>query len=330
MPFGPCENSLLLRGLLGCSYRHIWNAIVYHSPIAVCVVDIQGQWLFPHPKICEWLGYTENELMTRTFQDVTHPDDLEEDLRNARRLLNKEIEYYQMEKRYIHKNGSEVWVNLTGTAVPSVDGNIVGFVAQIENISDRKKYQRQLEQLTLTDYLTGLGNQRHFKNELKRHWRILQRPEQPEIPFGLIMIDVDSFKAVNDIYGHSAGDEVLKDVSNRIMGATRVEDLKFREHGDEFAVIMPCTSDIEPAIARLESHLCSSVEYEGVLIHYICSVGGAVCDRSVTSLKELYKSADLKMYEKKRDRKRQEGSQTNKRDRLARAGMMAGKRVVAR
>jgi diguanylate cyclase (GGDEF)-like protein len=161
-----------------------------------------------------------------------------------------------------------------------------------------------LRELTLTDPLTGLGNHRQLEDELSRHWKMMQRPERAEIPFGLIMIDIDSFKAVNDTYGHHIGNCVLKDVAKRIVGATRAEDRRFRQHGDEFAVITPCTSDIEPAIARLESDLRSSVECEGNLIHYTCSVGGAVCDRSSNSLKDLYRAADAKMYKKKRSGKR--------------------------
>lgn len=110
-----------------------------HAAIGMALVSIKGEWLKVNKELCNIVGYTEQELLSLTFQQITHPDDMENDLIFLQQTLRGEREYYRMEKRYFHKNGAIVWINLNVTLVKDSQSQPVYFVSQIENITERKK-----------------------------------------------------------------------------------------------------------------------------------------------------------------------------------------------
>jgi PAS domain S-box-containing protein len=118
------------------------------AAIGMALVSIEGKWLRVNRSICEITGYREAELLERTFQDITHPDDLEEDLENVRKMLAGEITTYQMEKRYYHKSGSIVWIQLSVSLVRTKSGEPLFFIAQIQDITRQKKSEEQLANAT--------------------------------------------------------------------------------------------------------------------------------------------------------------------------------------
>jgi PAS domain S-box-containing protein len=110
-----------------------------HSAIGVCLVLPDGKFLRVNRAVCHMIGYSETELLSKGFQDITHPDDLEEDLENVKRILEGKVDTYRMEKRYFHKNGSLIWIHLTVSLVRDGHNNPLFFVSQIEDITERKK-----------------------------------------------------------------------------------------------------------------------------------------------------------------------------------------------
>lgn len=115
-----------------------------HSAIGMALVSPEGKWLKVNRRVCDILGYTEDELMTKTFQDITYPDDLNTDLDFVRRMLVREIDTYQMEKRYFHKEGHIVWAFLAVSLVWKKNGAPLHFISQIKDITDRKKAEEVL------------------------------------------------------------------------------------------------------------------------------------------------------------------------------------------
>jgi PAS domain S-box-containing protein len=105
---------------------------------------LDGSWLRVNQRLCDIVGYTREELLQKTFQDVTHPDDLEADLEQGRRLVAGEIPTYSMEKRYIRKDGSVVWISLTVSLVREPSGDPGYFIAVIEDITERKRTEEAL------------------------------------------------------------------------------------------------------------------------------------------------------------------------------------------
>ena len=114
-----------------------------NASIGMGLVSTNGRWIRVNKSLCNLLGYSELELMSLTFQEITYPDDLDADLENVKKLLNKEIESYQMEKRYITKSGEIVWILLSGSLVWE-NQEPKHFIAQIQNINARKILEKQL------------------------------------------------------------------------------------------------------------------------------------------------------------------------------------------
>ncbi|MGJ0393939.1 MAG: PAS domain S-box protein [Methylocystis sp.] len=114
------------------------EATFENAAVGIAEVGLDGRWLRVNERLCDIIGYRRDELMGMTFGDITHPDDLEADWANARRLLAGEAKNYSMEKRYIRKGGKEVWVNLAASLARNAAGEPVNFVSVIEDITARK------------------------------------------------------------------------------------------------------------------------------------------------------------------------------------------------
>lgn len=115
------------------------------AAVGIAHVGLDGTWLRVNDKLCEILGRTREDLLETRFQDITHPEDLEADLQLARRVLGKEINEYCLEKRYLSADGSIVWAHLTVSMIWNDDGTPKHFVSVLEDISQRKLAQEQLE-----------------------------------------------------------------------------------------------------------------------------------------------------------------------------------------
>ncbi|MGY4538635.1 PAS domain S-box-containing protein [Mucilaginibacter sp. UYNi724] len=121
------------------------NAFDY-SPIGVVLVSTEGNFLKVNKSICDMLGYSAKELMTKTFQEITHTEDLEADLTLLQRTLDKEINSYQMEKRYIRKDGATIWILLNVAIVRDKAEEPLYFVSQIKDITERRQAEERLRE----------------------------------------------------------------------------------------------------------------------------------------------------------------------------------------
>ncbi|BDI20307.1 hypothetical protein ANSO36C_61090 [Nostoc cf. commune SO-36] len=118
-----------------------FRAMFNQAAVGIALVGLDGQFLQINSALCETTGYSHEELIEMNFQEITHPDDLEVDWENARRVLAREISGYSLEKRYIRKDGSIVWVNLTSSAVWDANGQPKYALGIIEDISERKRVE---------------------------------------------------------------------------------------------------------------------------------------------------------------------------------------------
>ena len=115
------------------------------AAVGIAHVSPDGQWLRVNQKLCQIVGYTKQELLEKTFQDITHPEDLNSDLKYVRQALAGKIKTYSLEKRYIRQDKSHVWINLTVSLVRKSDGKPDYFISVIEDISDRKELESSLK-----------------------------------------------------------------------------------------------------------------------------------------------------------------------------------------
>jgi len=120
-----------------------------HAAIGMALVGLDGSWIRVNASLCRIVGYTSEELLQLDFQTITHPDDLDSDLALLRRLMDGEIESYDLEKRYLHKNGEVVWILLSASLVRSALGQPRFFVSQMQDITRRKRAEEEVESFHL-------------------------------------------------------------------------------------------------------------------------------------------------------------------------------------
>jgi PAS domain S-box-containing protein len=138
-----------------------FKATFENAAVGIAHVSPDGRWLEVNQRLCDIVGYSREELMTQTFGDITHPDDLEADWKQARLLLAGKIENYSTDKRYYRKDGSIVWINLTRSLMRKADGSPDYFISFVEDIDARKRAEGKLrereERLLLASRAAGLG-----------------------------------------------------------------------------------------------------------------------------------------------------------------------------
>ncbi|MEG4392768.1 PAS domain S-box protein [Microcoleus sp. BROC3] len=122
-------------------FRHAFE----DASIGMALVSLDGHWIKVNPALCQIIGYSSEELLALTFQEISHPDDLEVDLSYLAQLLAGTISTYQLEKRYFHKQGHIIWILLNVSLVQNEEGNPLHFIYQIQEITDRKEAQKTLE-----------------------------------------------------------------------------------------------------------------------------------------------------------------------------------------
>ncbi len=217
------------------SEAELFSSAFTFASIGMALVSTNGSWLKVNSALCKILGYTEAELMSKTFQDITHPDDLDEDLDRVQQMLDGYIDTYQMEKRYFHKDGHIIHVLLSVSLVHNEDGTPKFFISQLQDITRRKQLEEELTLFAKEDFLTKIANRRHFIDNATREMVRGKRFNEPQ---ALLMIDIDYFKQVNDTYGHDVGDEALKAMADCCKEGLRAVDVLGRLGGEEFGVLL--------------------------------------------------------------------------------------------
>jgi diguanylate cyclase (GGDEF)-like protein/PAS domain S-box-containing protein len=284
--------------LLGRSSDHFEQAFE-RAPIGMGLLDQEGRWVLVNRALCEITGYTAAELIGGRFQDLTHPEDVDNDLDRRAQLLAGEIPAYQVEKRYFNASGEAMSTMLSISLVRDHEGAPLHFIAQLQDISERKELEQHLRHLADHDPLTGLRNRRLFEHDLKL--QVARSKRYGEVA-ALMVIDLDAFKQVNDRHGHQVGDDTLRAVATALTRRLRETDLVARLGGDEFAVLLP---HIDEPGARLVAEslerviAACGVEVGEHVLHPSGSVGVALIDQRVGGDLEVMAAADTAMYKAK-------------------------------
>lgn len=181
------------------------------------------------------LGFANDEFEGRSIGEF-YIGGLEE-AKYIRRVtrLDRPLQNYETELK--HKNGTALPVSVSVSLIPSQGGEDNSMLAICKDITEQKRLEAELKEMTIRDGLTGLYNLRHFYDRIEGE---IERAKRQEHPLSLLLLDIDSFKSYNDAHGHLEGDRVLREVANVITECTREHvDLGFRYGGDEFTVILP-------------------------------------------------------------------------------------------
>ncbi len=269
------------------------------APIGIALVSTDGHWMKVNDALCAMFGYSQQDLLATTFQDLTHPDDLDADLDLVSSVLNGELEDYTLEKRYFHRDGHIVWGLLSVSLVRDSAGAPLYFVSQIQDISERKADEQRLIHQALHDPLTGLPNRALLMERLDHAVKRARRGDHPS----LLFIDLDGFKSINDAFGHEVGDQVLITVARRLQATARSSDTPARLAGDEFVVLL---EDIKhPDIVNsIVTRLLDEIRKPILINEHDVSVSASIGIRAIRnddrSPDDILRDADIAMYRVKR------------------------------
>jgi diguanylate cyclase (GGDEF)-like protein/PAS domain S-box-containing protein len=275
----------------------IFRATFEHAAVGIAHVAPDGRYMRANAEFCRMLGYTEGELTQLTFRDVTHPDDVDQDVQCLKAMQSGEIDSCRVEKRWIRKNGAIAWVNVSVGTVRNDDGSVERFVVVAEDVSSAHDLSQQLTYQARHDPLTGLINRHEFEHRLDEFLReVVANEEQGAFCY----LDLDQFKLVNDTAGHVAGDELLRQLAPRLRETMRAADTLARLGGDEFGVLL-VGCDRAHAIAVAEK-LRKVVEeftfvWEGHSFKPGVSIGVVPLDSdALTSVTDVLQAADTTCY----------------------------------
>jgi diguanylate cyclase (GGDEF)-like protein/PAS domain S-box-containing protein len=268
------------------------------APIGMALVDMSGRMLLVNEALCRITGYTDAQIRVRAFRDLSDPHDADIDASENRDLLEGRVPAYHIEKRYQHAWGHSVWVLLSVSLVRDDAGSPLHLIAQVQDISARKRREARLEHLVDHDFLTMLYNGRRFEQALMQEIKCSAR--YGDGGGAVLLLDVDHFKAVNDRFGHKTGDDLLKAVAATLRSRMRETDVLARLGGDEFGIILPRVNGAKAEkvadgiVKALRRQTAMSAEHQ---IPVTASVGVVLFD-GLTNI-EIMSAADLAMYEAK-------------------------------
>jgi diguanylate cyclase (GGDEF)-like protein/PAS domain S-box-containing protein len=269
------------------------------APIGTYLADTGGRLIDVNPAGARLLGGTRDTLVGASIDELTHPEDRDVSRAQFLRLVSGEFDAYRLEKRYVRADGHVIWAQLDVTALRGdTDADLV-VLAQVQDISERRRHDAQLIELAVRDELTGLLNRRGLQRELERH---VAEGRRYGATGALLVIDLDNFKDINDTLGHQAGDDLLIEAGARMAQRLRGTDVLARLGGDEFAAILPhATVQQALDVARtLAGAVCVEAPLGADVAPAVTlSVGVAAFDAEAGA-DEMLARADRAMYDAKR------------------------------
>ncbi len=248
------------------------------------------------------LGYADGEVAPtpEAWFELVHAEDVD--------LLKAQIEAYvegntphfENEHRIRARDGDYRWVQAQGLAVRDAAGRAVRLAGSQRDVTDKKKVEEQLIHAALHDDLTGLPNRALFMDRLESAIGRVQR--RSEHAFGVIFLDLDRFKVINDSLGHEAGDQLLRAIARRLESCLRIGDTVARLGGDEFAVLVEDLEDpaeADQVAERIHEELQAPFHIEGHEFFTSASLGIALSAEGYERPEEVLRDADTAMYRAK-------------------------------
>ena len=284
-----------------------WKFAVDGSGIGLWDWNLQNDKLFFSTQWKKMLGFEEHEIAGSLdeWEKRVHPDDIKRVYEDVKHYLSGETEFYINEHRMLCKDDSYKWILARGVVVErSEQGEPIRMLGTHSDITDRIRYQDELDHSAKHDSLTNLPNRFLFNELIQNHMHHCERNKKM---LGVFYIDLDGFKEINDTHGHQAGDFVLITVSQRMQDVLRREDIIARLGGDEFVIViseLTKTYEVIPLLERLLNDIEQSIFYnsnDGLAeLHVSASIGVTFYPQKDTlEVDALLSQADKAMYDAK-------------------------------
>jgi diguanylate cyclase (GGDEF)-like protein/PAS domain S-box-containing protein len=276
-----------------------FQALVLHSSDLISLIDADLAITYQTPSITRLLGYAEDELIGTQLADLTHPEDRLSLIAARAEVLAGAHDSTTSHLRLRHKDGSYRHVQSIHTNLLD-DPDVRAVVVTTRDVTAQKQLEAQLQHNAFHDTLTGLANRALFADRLDH---ALARTDRLAAPVAVLFVDLDDFKAVNDGSGHTAGDELLIAVAERLRQTLRPSDTIARLGGDEFAVLIEDAAEpgrpaaaAERLLAALADPFDAVGDGAGTQVRITASVGIATGAAGQHDAAELLRHADVAMY----------------------------------
>lgn len=275
-----------------------YRLLADYSTDMISRVDVRGTILYTSPAVTSLLGFDVSDLAGRSIFDFMNPVDREVVRLATLTLARRGTLTFSF--RVVRRDGTEAWFEATCRGIKSaVTGKLTEIVAVSRDISERKRFEENIEFQAYHDDLTGLPNRTLFRDRLTVALAYARRALRP---LALLFIDLDNFKDVNDTLGHAVGDDLLKALALRLSSVIRAEDTIARVGGDEFTVLAANLSSSVDASLVAQKILDSVSQPVVVREHEIsvtASIGVAIYPDDGELVETLLTSADDAMYQAK-------------------------------
>ena len=280
-----------------------YRTLFEESRDAIAITDRDGTFQDINKAMLDLFGYRKEEMLRMKFRDLYEAP---ADLAKFQQEIRKKGSLRDHEAKLLKKGSKVMHCLLIATQKRSEDGTITGFQGIVRDITAQKAMEEALKEsekrymeLSITDDLTGLFNQRHFYNQLRAEIDRIQRYKHP---LALLLLDVDNFKIYNDTYGHLAGDKVLSKLGEVIRNSIRKTDSGYRYGGEEFTVILTETLGQNAVVAaeRLRKRFADEIFFPVPLEPVGVTVSVGIANyRDGEEIASFVKRADQNMYEAK-------------------------------
>ena len=271
-----------------------------HAPIGMMLVRPEDDRIIQVNRIlCDLLAYPASELVDATAESLLPPEDRPAYAHFRDALLEGHGKDLLVEARYQRRDGSVLWTNRHMVVQRDPDGVPILTIVQIADITEMKESREQMEKLAFYDTLTDLANRRLFNDRLEQAVKHAVRTNEPA---ALMYLDLDNFKRVNDTLGHDVGDELLREVAERVRACVRDEDTVGRPGGDEFTILLGHVRSARAAgrVARkILTSLEPSIRVGSHELRVTASIGITLTPDDGRDPQTLMKNADLAMYRAK-------------------------------
>ncbi|HWL38461.1 MAG TPA: EAL domain-containing protein [Frankiaceae bacterium] len=268
-----------------------FRSLVQHASDLVVVLDGQARVTYVSPSVVRVLGYLPEEVLDTSAALLIHPDDVTA----LPRVSDDAFAPLTREVRVRRRNGDWAVIEFTASDLRREAG-VEGVVLNGRDVTDRKTLEAELRRLALHDGLTGLANRTLF---LDRVEQALSRDARLTSTLGVLYVDLDDFKTINDGLGHIAGDALLRAVAGRLQGCIRTQDTAARLGGDEFGILLDDIDNASTAAEvakRIGEALAQPFEVDGRQLHVTATVGLVVRTDEVVTTEALLRRADVAMY----------------------------------
>jgi diguanylate cyclase (GGDEF)-like protein/PAS domain S-box-containing protein len=258
--------------------------------------DLAGNFIFVNDSMSRAMGYSKEELIGMNYQVLAAKEDVEVIYRDFSRVFRTGETMKGLSYKFVQRNGTVGFGELSVSAIKDESGKVIAFRGIARDVAERKRLERELNDMATHDFLTGLPNRLLLQDRLNV---ALAGAGRNRTKLAVMMLDLDRFKVVNDTFGHTIGDKVLRAAGERLVALVRKSDTVARVGGDEFLVLLPKITRVEDSV-RVAHKILGAFRKPFILNDYkiriTTSVGIAIYPEDGEDVEALMRNADIAMY----------------------------------